>query len=121
MKSTLSTAGRILFALPLLGFGFGHLTNANAMSGMVPLPGGVFWVYLTGVALVAAAVSIIIQKKAGLASLLLGIMLLIFIVAIHVPNMTSSDPTVQMMGMTNTFKDLGLAGASFYMSGQFKN
>jgi len=101
MKSTLSTAGRILFALPLLGFGFGHLTNANAMSGMVPLPGGVFWVYLTGVALVAAAVSIII--------------------AIHVPNMTSSDPTVQMMGMTNTFKDLGLAGASFYMSGQFKN
>ena len=121
MNSTLSTAGRVLFALPLLGFGFGHFTNASAMSGMVPLPGEIIWVYITGTALIAAAVSVIIQKKAGLATLLLGIMLLIFVAAVHVPNMTSSDPNLQMMGMTNTFKDVGLAGASFFMSGNFKN
>lgn len=29
-------AGTILYAIPLLAFGLGHLTNAGQMEGMVP-------------------------------------------------------------------------------------
>ena len=72
MKILTDLVARILFIVPLLGFGSGHLMNAGDMAGMVPIPGGVFWIYLTGVALLAAAVSIIIKKKAALATLLLG-------------------------------------------------
>jgi uncharacterized membrane protein len=70
MKILTDLVARILFILPLVGFGFGHFTQADAMAGMVPIPGGVFWIYLTGAALLAAAVSIIIKKKAALATLL---------------------------------------------------
>lgn len=117
MKSTISTLGRIVYALPLIAFSFGHFSNADAMRGMVPVPGGVIWVYVTGACLLAAAVSIIINKKASLASLLLGILLLIFAFTIHFPNMLNGD----MGGMSNFFKDTALAGAAFYMHGYLKD
>ena len=68
MKILTDLIARILFVIPLAGFGAGHLMNAGDMAGMVPVPGGVFWIYLTGIALLAAAVSIIIKKKAALAT-----------------------------------------------------
>jgi putative oxidoreductase len=40
-----------------------HFANAQAMAGMVPLPGGLFFVYLTGVALILASVGILTGKK----------------------------------------------------------
>src|ERR1043166_5960693 len=49
---------RAAFALPFAVFGLFHFVNANAMAGFVPVPGGVFWVYFTGAALVAGAVGI---------------------------------------------------------------
>ena len=69
------------------------------MAGMVPfwLPGGVFWVYLTGQALIAAAISIIAQKKAKLASLLLAAMLAVFILTIHLPGMLGAENDMAMM------------------------
>ncbi len=115
----LGTIGKFLYALPLLGFGFGHLANANAMSGMVPsfIPGGVFWVYLTGVALILAVVAIVINKKAKLATMLLGIMLLIFALTIHLPGMLGGNE----MSMPSLLKDLSLAGAAFMLSATSKD
>ncbi|MCF8300736.1 MAG: hypothetical protein K9I55_06760 [Haliscomenobacter sp.] len=47
---------------------------------MVPaaIPGGVLWVYLTGIALIAAAVAILTDKMAKLASVLLAALLIVF-------------------------------------------
>ena len=118
MKILTDLIARILFIIPLLGFGSGHLMNAGDMAGMVPVPGGVFWIYLTGVALLAAAVSIIIKKKAALATLLLGIMLVLFVALIWVPQLGAED---NMNAMTMMFKDLGLAGGALFMSGVFRN
>ncbi|MDA0196653.1 MAG: DoxX family protein [Bacteroidetes bacterium] len=113
----LSLIGRIIYGIPMLMFAFGHFGNANMMSGMVPsfIPGGVFWVYLTGLALLAAGVSIIINKKMKLATLLLGIMLLIFAFTIHLPNMMGGN---DIYALPMFMKDLGLAGAALFMSGQ---
>ena len=101
--------GRIIFALPFAVFGILHFMNASAMAGMVPLPGGVFWVYLTGAAHLAAAISILTGKYARLACLLLGVMLLIFALSIHLPNLLGGD----QQSMTNLLKDLALAGGAW--------
>ncbi len=121
MKAMISNLGRILYAVPFIVFGFGHFMNAKMMSGMVPVPGGVIWIYVTGACLLSAGVSIIIQKKASLACLLLGILLLLFVFSIHLPNLLSHDSTLKMMGFSNTLKDLCLAGAAFYMHGHLRD
>ncbi len=105
--------GRILFAIPMLMFGVFHFGNADGMAGMVPIPGGVIWVYLTGIALIAASVSIIINKKMKLATMLLGIMLLIFVLSIHLPGLIGGNES----SMPMLLKDLGLAGGAFFISG----
>jgi len=119
MKILTDLIARILFIIPLIGFGAGHFMNANQMAGMVPVAGGVVWVYLTGAALLAAAVSIIIKKKAALATLLLGIMLLLFAVLVWAPQLGSEDEMQSINAMSAMLKDIGLAGAAFFMSGVF--
>ena len=113
---------RILFALPLIIFGFGHFTNANSMANMMlaNVPGNVVLVYLTGIALLAAALAILIKKKAALATLLLGVMLLLFALIIHLPGIGNSDEMMAMTSMSNFFKDIGLSGAALFMSGVFR-
>ncbi len=113
------TISRYLFALPFVLFGLMHLMMADNMAGMVPsfIPGGVLWVYLTGLGLVGAAVSIMIKKKEKLAALLLGIMLLIFALTIHLPAVMGGD----QMAMGQLLKDTALAGAAFFFSGMAKD
>lgn len=101
--------GRYLFAIPFAIFGIFHFMNANAMAGMVPLPGGVFWIYLTGLALLLAAISIIIRKMDRLACLLLGILLLVFALSIHLGGAIDGDQA----STTNFLKDVALAGGAF--------
>jgi uncharacterized membrane protein len=126
MKALTSTVARILFAVPFIIFGVMHLGNANAMSGYVPsfIPGGIFWIYLTGIALIVAAVSFIIQKYADYAGLLLALMLGIFILTIHLPGLGSSEsvtiPTMQL-SLTNLLKDLGLAAGALVLAGKYIN
>lgn len=112
--NTVLNVGKYLYAIPLLVFGFLHLGNANAMAGMVPIPGGAFWVYLTGVALIAAAVSIAIGKMDKLATALLGLMLIIFALSIHLPGIMGSEGMAQQASMGNLLKDLALSGAAWF-------
>ena len=81
--SPLTKIGRFLLAIPMAIFGIFHFMGAEGMAKMVPVPGGVIWVYVTGVALIAAAAAIIMQKKARLAAALLAILLLVFVLIIH--------------------------------------
>jgi len=105
--------GRFLYAIPMAGFGVLHFMMGDAMAGMVPLPGGVLWVYITGVALLAAATSIIVGKHAVLATRLLGLMLLIFATSIHLMALVGGDQAA----MSNLLKDTALAGGAFILSG----
>lgn len=114
MNLLTSTVARIIYAVPLAVFGLMHLTSGKAMAGMVPVPGGVFWVYFTGLALIAAAVSIIIQKMSYWACLGLALLLALFALTIHMPGL----PNPSSMG--NFLKDLSLAGAALYLAGALK-
>ncbi len=114
--SPLTRLGRFLLAIPMAVFGIIHFMAGANMAPMVPIPGGVVWVYITGVALIAAAVSIIIQKKARLASTLLAIMLLIFVFSIHLPAVLAGGDGGQS-AMAMLLKDLAIAGGALVYAG----
>ena len=112
----LQLIGRIIYAVPMAVFGLNHFMMAEGMKAMVPafIPGGIFWVYVTGLALIAAAVAIIANRYASLASLLLGILLAIFALTIHLPG--SLNPETMQMFFPNLLKDTSLSGAALVLS-----
>lgn len=106
--------GKYLYIAPIAIFGLMHFAAGEQMSGMVPgwLPFPVVWVYLTGLSLVAAAVALVINKKAKLAMTLLGVELVIFVLLIHIPTVIGGD----QMAMPMVLKDLSMAGAAFFIA-----
>lgn len=115
----ISTIPRWLYAITFGGFGLMHLTMGNDLTGYVPdfLPGDVFWVYLTGAAMIAASISFIIEKKVRLAALLIALMLLIFILTVHIPHYVASDKALE--NLTGLFLDLAIAGGALLLAGQY--
>jgi uncharacterized membrane protein len=102
----------IISALIYVYFGVNHLMHADAMAGIVPaiFPAHKFFVYLTGVCFLLAAIAFIINRYAKIAGYLLALLLLIIICTIHIPGiMNAADEGSKMMFMSNGVKDLGLA------------
>ena len=115
MVNSITSLGKWLFILPFIVFGFMHLAKADQMTGLVPayMPGGSMWIYLTGLAQIAFALSVIIGKYDKLAALLCALMLFIFILTLHLPGLSSFQ--MSDLAMRNMLKDLGLiAGALMY-------
>ncbi len=105
--------GKWLYAIPMLVFGVMHFMSADDMAAMAP--GGKVMVYITGLALILAAVSIFIGKMDKLASVLLALMLLLFCIP-HVQGL-SEDPTQ----MINILKNISLAGGALMYASQAKD
>jgi len=84
----ITVLARVFVPAPLAVFGAEHLASANAMENMVPnwIPGHLFWIYFVGCALFAAAISILTMKYVRLSATLLGLMLFLFVVLLHIPN-----------------------------------
>ena len=107
--------GKYLFAVPMAIFGLFHFMAAGDMNNMMHPPGGEISIYITGIALVAAAVSIFIGKYDKLASALLGLMLLLFALILHLKNAMGGD-------MSMFLKDIALAGgALMYATGHARD
>jgi uncharacterized membrane protein len=86
-QRALPVLGRVFVSATLAAFGAGHLVAAQIIGGMVPtwMPWHVFWAYLVGLALCAAALSILLMREVRWSAPLLGIMFFIFVLSIHVP------------------------------------
>jgi uncharacterized membrane protein len=109
--------GRLFYAIPLAVFAGEHFTIARLMAPMVPswIPAHVFWIYLVGVALVAAALSITVKKHAQLAATLLGIMLCLFVVLLHIPRLTAK--LHDRISWAVAVRELSFAGGAFAFAG----
>ncbi|PJZ58802.1 DoxX family protein [Leptospira barantonii] len=111
--------GKIVYAVPFAIFGLFHFISGPAMSGLVPsyIPFPVIWVYLIGLALIAASVSIITGIKTHLATILLAVLLGIFVVLVHLPGAAAGNQasTVALL------KDVALLGAALLISGSTKD
>jgi uncharacterized membrane protein len=83
----LAALGRALFALPMAVFGVQHFLYAAFIATLIPawIPAHLFWTYATGVAFVAAAVSLLSGVQARLAAFLLGLMFFLWFALLHAP------------------------------------
>ncbi len=119
MKVNYTRIGQIIYAIPLLVFGFFHMMNGGGMAESVlsGWPGATVLVYISGLGLIAAAIANFINKYARLANLLLAAELLIFIIAIHLPGMGAEDEMMKQMAMMGMLKDLGLMGGAIVLAG----
>lgn len=115
----MKTIGKYVYATPFLIFGIFHFLKADMYAGIVPsfIPFPVLWVYVTGAGLVAAAISIFINKKTKLATTLLAVLLGLFIVLVHFKGAASGD----IPSTVSLLKDLGLLGGALVIAGISKD
>lgn len=87
VSSRLITAGRLLFAISCVFFGIDHLLFIRFIAVLVPawLPWHLFWAYFTGIAFIAAGLSIATKWMGYWAAFLLGWMFLLWFVGLHLP------------------------------------
>jgi len=114
------TIGRILFALPFGIIGLNHFLMFDYYKGMVTsfIPGGGFTVLLTGFCLIAASLSIIAKKFIAISCILLAVLLFIFIITIHIPQLF--DPALTNEALMQLLKDTSLMGGAMMIAGIYK-
>ncbi len=100
--------GKYLFAIPFLVFGIFHFMDDGSMASMAPF-GGSIMIYITGLAMILAAISIFIGKYDKLACVLLAVLLLLYILLVHAKGLGGEG---QQMSMMAILKDLGLMGGA---------
>lgn len=90
--------GCVFYAAPLATFSAEHLFNAKALAQLVPpwMPARLFWAYLVGVALLAAALSLAFKRYVRWSSLLLAIMFGGFVVMLHIPNVIETHAKLRL-------------------------
>ncbi|WP_157962701.1 DoxX family protein [Chitinophaga deserti] len=101
----------VLFAIVLLFLGIVHLVNAEVILPLVtrlPIPGGIFWVYFTGIALILAGFSIILNIWAKPACYLLALMVFIIILTVHMPSLVGGNLNAPI----NIIRDFGFIAAA---------
>ena len=117
----LTTAGRILFALPFGVMGLNHFLMYDHVVGIAStfIPGGGWTVIIAGLALIAACISILLKKFIQISCLLLALLLLIFILTIHLPALFDPDPAKFNFAFFGLFTNLALMGASLFIAGVY--
>ena len=79
--------GPAFAASALACFGAEHMVNIGPFSPMVPrwLPLHPFWVVFFGLALLASALSLVLNRCVRLSSMLTAVMFMIFVLTLHIP------------------------------------
>jgi uncharacterized membrane protein len=108
--------GRLFFAIPLAVFASEHFTFTANVASLVPswIPAPTFWVYLTGVAFLGAALSMAVLVKewlARLAAALVGMTFLIFVLTMDLPG-TIANPH-NRFNWALTLRELAFSGGAF--------
>lgn len=109
--------GPVFVAAPLAAFAGEHFVTAREFSQMVPvwLPARVFWVYFVGCAWIAGATSLVVRKCVRLSAMLLGVMFLLIVTTVHIPN-AISDPHSRV-ALIVVFRETAFAGGVWALAG----
>jgi uncharacterized membrane protein len=108
-----------LLAVVLIIFGIYHLKNPYDMVVYVPefLPGGILWVYLTGVAFILVGASFLTNRFVKVAGYILAALLLVFVLTIHIPNaINAGDASYRQIALINALKDTALMGFALHIA-----
>jgi uncharacterized membrane protein YphA (DoxX/SURF4 family) len=115
----LADVGRWLIAVSLVVFAVQHFMYARFVATIVPawIPARLFWVYFTGIAFVAAAISIATKKMLGMAAMLLGTMFFLWAVLLHIPRVAGAIRNGNEV--TSLFVAVAMGGLSFVLAGTY--
>lgn len=91
-SSHMKSYGKFCFGLPMIVFGFQHLLYAEFVASQIPawIPARYFWANATGIALIAAGISIVAEVKNKLSTLLFASMIGLWIMILHLPRVLIS-------------------------------
>ena len=119
MIDKLATLGRYLFSLPLLIYGLQHFLYASFIATLIPawMPARLFLAYFTGVAFIAAGLSLTSGIAARLACVFLGLMFFLWTVLLHAPRVVTHLNNGDEW--SSAFVAFAMAGASFLLLPSF--
>ena len=109
-----------LLAVIMIIFGIYHFQQPRNLLVFVPdnLPGGIIWVYVTGVVFILTAIAFLANKFVKLAAYLLAALLIVFILTIHLPNYRlAGEAEMRQNAFINMLKDLALAAFALHIAG----
>jgi uncharacterized membrane protein len=114
--TTIASLARAAYAIAILAFGVQHLVYGAFVTRLVPklpawIPWHPVWAYLTGIALLAVGLALLLGKAARTAATLLGIFLLISFLLLYLPQLAVTAPLSGLW--TNAGKALALAAGAF--------
>lgn len=112
------TKGQFLFGIAITAFGVENLIGARwglAVPGVPWFPGNPFLAGLTGVALLAAGLSIAANFGARLTAILLGILFLLYVLLLEAPRVAAKPMSVSVR--TVFFETLAICGSALTLAG----
>src|SRR4030065_315278 len=106
----LSVTGRILFSLLYIYAGLNHFINASTLASGVPsfVQGGIIWVYITGMIMLAGGILLIINMYVRAGAIMIALLMLVFVFTVHVPGIFNPEQRNFALGFA--FNNLALAG-----------
>ena len=112
--------GRTFFAIALLGLGVEHFVFQEFVTGRAPgwpndIPGGLLWVYGSGVLVILAGLSVVMRRWGRQAMLGLGLMVFVWALLRHLP-IVAADALLAG-SWTRAGKALTFVGGSFAVAG----
>jgi putative oxidoreductase len=113
--------GRILFAVPFGILGLNHFFMQDFYEGMLTsfIPGGGYTILFTGILLIAACISIIMNRYVRIACAVIAFLLLMFIFTIHLPHLFDTD--FRKDAIFELLKDTALLGGCLMIMGIYKS
>jgi uncharacterized membrane protein len=109
--------GPVFVAAPLAVFAAEHFVAARSMQQMVPswLPAHLFWVYFVACAWLAGAAGLVLMKCVRLSATLLGVMLLLIVLTMHLPNAIAEPGS--RVGWILVLRETAFAGGVWALAG----
>lgn len=123
-QHTISRIAIYLLAIIMIVFGVYHFMHPRNLVVFVPsfIPGGIIWVYLTGIAFILVAIAFITRRMVRAAGYLLALLLILFVLTIHLPNyLDAGDVDMQNVAFINMLKDTALAAFALYIASNADN
>jgi hypothetical protein len=111
--------GTILYALAIISFGMDHYVYAHEATGYMPtwIHHQLFWIYLTGTALLGSGLAILLKIRVSLFAALLGGMIFIWVVILHLPKATAAPLADNAGEVASAFIALAYCGIAFAIAG----
>ena len=103
----------------LIIFGIFYFLNPRDLLVYVPLGlfGGIMWAYVLGAAFILVGLSFLTNQFVKITSYLLVAVLIIFILAIHLPNYNNAGSSeFRQMALINILKDTAIAGFALHIA-----